>query len=253
MHERKIQSLSEFIKGIEDAKEVAAAGSHKEDFIYRGQPEDKPLIPRLGRIVPARERVEIEKRMFAEFKRNCVAYTDLQPPNDWDFLALAQHHGLPTRLLDWTQSALTALWFAVAHDPVELNGKLQNAVVWMLKTKTEDFINESDRRSPFSNGLTRIYKPRTIDRRIASQRGLFTVHHLLPKTAEFVRFENHKDFKQRFRRFAIEADAFSEIRKHLHGCGVNHSTLFPDLAGLCSYIEWRFTRFSEKSDLGELD
>jgi hypothetical protein len=185
--------------------------------------------------------------MFAEFKRTSVALTDLRPSSDWDFLAFAQHHGLPTRLLDWTYSALAALWFAVEKDPVQIDGKGQDAVVWMLKTKVEDFIDDTSRKSPFSNGLTRIYRPRVVTTRIAAQRGLFTVHHLQPDSENFVQFENHKEFRARFRRIIVEASSFPQIRRHLHGCGVNHSTLFPDLKGLCDHLEWRFTKYEDES------
>jgi FRG domain len=115
--------------------------------------------------VPKGKRKEVERLMFDEFKRTSVALTDLQPDTDWDFLAVAQHHNLPTRLLDWTYSALAALWFAVEKEPVEIDHKKQNAVVWMLKTRVIDFIDENNRRSPFGRGATSIYRPRVITRR----------------------------------------------------------------------------------------
>lgn len=250
--ERKIESVSEFLRCIEEAKEVKDANGSREDFIYRGQREDMPLIPRLGRIHPHGKREEIEQLMFAEFKRTCVALTDYKPENDWDFLAIAQHHGLPTRLLDWTHNALAALWFAVEKEPTRIDGKNQDAVVWMLKTLVKDFIDCEREKSPFGNKTTRIYRPRVVTTRIAAQNGLFTVHHLRPKSQNFIQFENHKDFKSRFRKILIDASSFPKIRKHLHGCGVNKATLFPDLGGLCGHLEWRYTAFPEESSEGDV-
>jgi hypothetical protein len=129
-----IQSVSEFLRLVEQAKKIEEAKNNNADFIYRGQREDKPLRPRLGRLVPKGKRKKIERLMFDEFKRTSIALTDLQPESDWDFLAIAQHHNLPTRLLDWTHSALAALWFAVEKEPAQDSGKKLDAVVWMLKT-----------------------------------------------------------------------------------------------------------------------
>jgi hypothetical protein len=245
MKQHSINSVSQFLAFVEKAKRAEEANDNKADFIYRGQREDKPLRPRLGRLVPKGRRKEIERLMFDEFKRTSIALTDLQPETDWDFLAIAQHHNLPTRLLDWTYSALAALWFAIEKEPVKIKEKQQNAVVWMLKTRVEDFIDENSRSSPFGRGATSIYRPRVVTRRIAAQGGIFTVHNMM-KSEGFVALENNRRFKTRLVKFTVEASAFPEIRKHLDGCGVNRSTLFPDLVGLCDHLEWRYTKLPDE-------
>ena len=74
--------------------------------IYRGVKSVKfPLIPKIGRIVtPAsmRSRQANEKEILRLFKEQALPYLDFMPANDWDWLAPAQQHGLPTGLLDWT-------------------------------------------------------------------------------------------------------------------------------------------------------
>lgn len=247
MEQHTISSVSRFIHLIEQAKGTEEAKNNRADFIYRGQREDKSLRPRLARLVPRGKRNNIERLMFAEFKRTSVALTDFQPETDWDFLAIAQHHGLPTRLLDWTHSALAALWFAVEKEPAkDKKDREQDAIVWMLKTTVGDFIDENSRRSPFEREPTGIYQPRVITQRIAAQRGIFTAHRMMKKEG-FVALEKNKRFKERLTKFIVETSAFPHIRKHLDGCGVNRSTLYPDLVGLCNHLEWRYTKLPDEN------
>ena len=215
---------------------------NKADFIFRGQRFDAPLRPRLFRLVDdGKCQLGIEKLMLEEFKRTSLALTDIRPDSNWDWLSLAQHHRLPTRLLDWTYSALAGLWLAVERKALKEGSETRNGVVWLLKTAVDDFIDESTRQSPFDEGNTRIYRPRFVTRRIAAQRGLFTVHRAV-KGAGFVALERNKRYRERLVKFVIPADSFSQIRKHLDGCGVNQFSLFPDLDGLCTYLAWRYAK-----------
>jgi hypothetical protein len=235
-----VKSVSAFLRHIEQEKEAEQADGNNADFIFRGQRTDEPLLPRLARVAPDGQFLEIEQLMFKEFQRTSLALTDRDLASKWDCLSLAQHHGLPTRLLDWTYSALAGLWFCVAKPPKKERGDLLNGVVWLLKTRVEDFVDEDTRTSPFDNGITRIYRPRVITRRIAAQSGLFTIHKVL-KGETLIELERNKHFVDRLVKFVIPGSAFKRIRAQLHGCGVNRLSLFPDLDGLSAHLAWLYT------------
>ena len=93
------------------------------EWIFRGQPRRWNLIPKIGRErarvdplgKPLPHSVLNEKRMLREFKRQARPYFRDAPGqrHDIEWLAIAQHYGMPTRLLDWTESLLIAAYFAV--------------------------------------------------------------------------------------------------------------------------------------------
>jgi hypothetical protein len=78
-------------------------------------------MPKVGRIVPPRSirsRDTNEKEILRLFKERALRFLDYVPTTDWDWLALGQQYGVPTRLLDRTDTPLVARYFAV-EEPSE--------------------------------------------------------------------------------------------------------------------------------------
>jgi hypothetical protein len=104
--------------------------------LFRGQNEDKPLIPKIKRLAYRKEIgiLANEKKLFQEFKRLSIPYIRNSPKNDWEWISIAQHHGLPTRLLDWSTNPLAALYFAIE----KTKPKDGDSVVWNLEPDEND-------------------------------------------------------------------------------------------------------------------
>jgi hypothetical protein len=190
-----------------------------------------------------------EQGTYYEFVANASGILGVSI-NPWDVLFTMQHHGLPTRLLDWTEVFGVALHFAV-REP------FQNAAVWMLDPymmnnlacKQEEILDvEHDfknnyfeyfiaghRRVRFPAGVVAIY-PRRTNTRIAGQRCLFTLH------ASRVKIESK--FSKCIQKFELPSNCRNSALQFLSLAGINDYSVFPDLDGLCRYLRGRFEYLS---------
>jgi hypothetical protein len=216
----------------------------ESDFaLFRGQREDLPLVPRIARVRRRENILKTEQDMLAAFKREALTFLDRIPDSDWDWLSIAQHHGLPTRLLDWTKNPLAALWFTV-----ELPARSKNkpAVVWMFRPAARDIIDKVTAESPFEGSRTKVFVPRHVTPRIRAQVAIFTIHKYVPRLNKFVPLERMARQRDLLRKFIVPPESFSDIRYELDRCGVNASSLFPDLDGLAHYTEWFYSLLEDE-------
>src|SRR6266496_1174987 len=164
---------------------------------------------------------------FRVWRNQAVAYCVL-PENDLECLAVAQHHGLATRLLDWTSNPLIGLYFAIYEEP-GLDGALYCFSPCC-------FITEQHRDLPGEKYLG-LYKPRSISPRILNQSGAFTYHPYPAKP--FMEYPQEFDGVEAVLfRLTIKKERKTNLLRQLNLYGINHVTLFPDLDGLSRYINW---------------
>lgn len=204
--------------------------------LYRGQNQDKTLLPKIARYeVPHVERMERE--MLEDFQRRSIHLIDYHPANSWDWLALAQHHGMATRLLDWTENPLIALWFSMS--PQTDTSLSEYSVVWGFNVPKDDIINSTEDRDPFSGAGNKVFKPNHITKRISAQFGWFTIHKATAGK-KFVPFEHNKDYRDRLFKIKIHSNCFGECKRRLHNFGINSASMYPDIDGLAKHVEWIF-------------
>jgi hypothetical protein len=191
------------------------------------------LIPTLGRSNDATQYYD-EKRLLNEFKSQSKAYIKNTPQNDWEWLALAQHHGLPTRFLDWSTNPLVALYFAV-KDNIDLGiEKLHNpsydgsSALYFLIYKTPPINLSENYKSPFEIEKSCIYWPSHTTPRIKAQSGVLTIQENP--------FESFK-YGSRLTKYIIPYEMRIKFRNILNSYGIHDSSMFPDLDGLSSHLK----------------
>lgn len=205
-------------------------------ILYRGQTLDKALLPKIARYdLPDVE--ETEREMLEDFQRRSIHLIDYHPGNSWDWLALAQHHGMATRLLDWTENPLIALWFSMSPKLEDMN--VDYSVVWGFNVPKEDIVISTDDKDPFKGRMTKIFKPNHITKRISSQFGWFTIHKG-DSDRKFIPFEKNEDYSARLFKIKVESKCFKECKSRLHTFGINSASMYPDIDGLAKHVDWLY-------------
>jgi hypothetical protein len=231
---------------------------YRSPFIYRGMNDArKTLKTSLARLGGPYQK--LERHLLRNFKK--YAHTNvLSGQSNWNWLALAQHHGLPSRLLDWTYSPYVALHFALN----ELQQFGQDGVIWVLNyVKLNQFLPEKlkaviqqEQSNTFTaemlDGVCRtldeldnlnddpfllFLEPPSLDNRIVNQFALFS---LLSDATVLVDdwLEEHDLY---FERVIIPAELKWEIRDKLDQANITERVLFPGLDGLSMWLKRQYS------------
>lgn len=236
-------------------QQQAWAGSGCDSPFYRGHRLSTwKLLPGLGRGKKDSNRTTIESTTYYDF---FSLGGPLFPPktNSWDVAFAMQHHGLPTRLLDWTHTFAVALYFAIAPTSGLPRTNGESACVWMLNPFDlnhqtcgdgaifnpeidlkggyyENFIvNEMDIQAPVM-----AINPNRSTPRQAAQRSVFTLHKDIWTPLEIYAADH-------LHRIEIPEKCIPEAMDFLRLAGINEYTLFPDFDGLARHLKHEIPLF----------
>ncbi len=231
---------------------------YRSPYAFRGNSDVRHhLETALSRLGPNAARIE------AHLLRNFRKYAFGTIPGDdttWNWLALAQHHGLPTRLLDWSFSPYIALHFATARielfhldgvvwtvNYVETNRLLPDALRRLLGEEGSDVFTAEmlARVAPSLDGFDRLAEepfvafldPPSLDARIVNQAALFSVMSS-PRARLYDWLVHHPGS---FRRIVIPAALKWEVRDKLDQANITERVLFPGLDGLSAWLRRYYT------------
>jgi hypothetical protein len=230
---------------------------HRSDFVFRGESSrDATLVTSLQRL--GGDYARVEPHLLRNFRKYARAGTFLGD-SLWTWLSLAKHHGLPTRLLDWTYSPYVALHFATARresldedgavwlvDFVRTNRLLPPSLARALEAEgmnalsvevLDEVAPSLEKLDALGDDFVVFLEPPALDERIVNQYALFSV---LPspdaRLDEWL--ERHPGHA---RRIVLPAELKWEVRDKLDQANITERVLFPGLDGLATWLKRYFS------------
>jgi hypothetical protein len=254
MQDITVQSWTELHERLYEGSWNERLGRFRSSYAYRGMQvanfDLTTSLVRLGGDYPRHE-----DDLLRNFRKYAYDQGAAMGASVWNWLALAQHHGLPTRLLDWTYSPYVALHFATADlemydhdgivwcvDYVQSNKLLPDQLRALLERDetnifTAETIEEAAPTLPAFDGLSAsnfviFLEPPSLDDRIVNQYALFSL-----MSSPTVHLDGWlAERPHLYRRLIIPASLKWEIRDKLDQANITERVLFPGLDGLSSWL-----------------
>ena len=233
---------------------------YRANRVYRGVADKQwGFLPSLNRICS--HDLSLEKHILRSFKK--YGFADLQQiPSFWQILAMAQQHGLPTRLLDWTYSPFVAAHFVTEdismydkdgaiwcasikkindHLPLSLQEMLTHEGGSIFSMEMMDNIGSDlgDLANFCEEPFALFFEPASTVDRIANQYALFSL-----TSDPYVLLNELPAVQNAFKKIIIPREVKLEIRDKLDYINISERMIFPGLDGICKWITRRYTDLS---------
>ena len=232
MNEIRISSFIEYLSYVEK--------NYCRDHIFRGLNNlDYLLIPKIGREAYASkcnpdfivdELQDMEEQIMHDFIKMSIPHMDLRNISAWDQWTIGQHHGLPTRFLDWTENPLIAAYFATENSN-------NNDVAVYVVDKSQFNSNTDEDLDVFSlsdEDEVVLYSPSYIHPRIIAQKGVFTVHKNPTIPLDQTKINDELCLVDKL---IIPKTVVSDFVNDLDWFGINRSFIYPGLDGLAYHLD----------------
>lgn len=251
-----VRSLGELIDALTPAEPDPATGRRRDTGVYRGaDASSHPLLTsldRLGGTDPPHTKAHLEAHLLRNFIRYSRPHLPAQPSNEWEHLVVAQHHGAPTRLLDWSYSPLVAAFFATRDlapsgpravwrlDWQRVHAAFDLPPLALLIEDLLDLFEESGRFTPWrlfkksTPPFACMIEPPSLDARIIAQAAVFTL--CSDNSQPFDRFLQDQGLADALTRFVIPSEAVAPLRDQLDLAGFDERRLFPGLDGVAASL-----------------
>lgn len=248
----EISSVAEFLSAIEDGAPNNNSGLPELDvYVYRGVGDSAShkLIPSLFRKLEILEEFSVgggltkwgvlERGILTKFKEGARPHLSIAPRDDIEWLILARHHGLPTRVMDWSKNPLVALHFAIDSDNCDEPAVWQAMVGRSALIGQKYSLQKLDAEFGRTDQHAFAYYQGPITGRAVAQQGVLTIHKLPDGDQPFTTVDEQAAEFSGFmylKRILIAATAKERIRRSLLALGISNASLFPDLDGLARSI-----------------
>jgi hypothetical protein len=254
-----VHTLGELIDQVTPSEPDAETGRHRDTGVYRGMRNATwPLLTsldRLGGVHPPHSKTRLEAHVLRNFIRYARPYLAPGAANDWEYLVSAQHHGVPTRLLDWTYSPLIAAHFATLPRREEDTDRAVWRLDWQrvhrhfrfpaLALGLDDLGHtpragapltpwELFEADPTDRPFACMVEPPSVDPRMVGQSAAFTL--CSDNTLSFDAFLARHGLDDALSRIVIPAAHVARIRDQLDMVGADERRLFPDLDGVAAKL-----------------